>query len=112
APAAPRLPETVSLEPVLAPAPAFAPVLAPALTPAPDLSVLTSAPTFAPAEPWAWVPCAAASWLNDTASTPEIITGNNLRITLFLRLWKGSTRRILQSACPERALHRVPGGEW
>src|SRR5437763_15658842 len=46
APAAPRLPEVVSLEPVLAPTPA----------PAPDLSVLTSAPTFAPAEPCVVVP--------------------------------------------------------
>ena len=78
APAAPRLPEVVSLEPVLAPAPTPAP--------APDLSVLTSAPTFAPAEPCVVVLCAAANWLKDTASTPEISTGNNLRITLFLRL--------------------------
>jgi hypothetical protein len=53
----PRLPETLSLEPALVLAPAFAPV-----------------------EPWVVLLCAAASWLNDTASAPEISNGNNLRI--------------------------------
>src|SRR5207245_2398710 len=57
------------------------------------------APAFAPGEPCVAVLCAAAHWLNDTASTPEISTGNNLRISFFLRL----IEKYLGICCKRRA---------